>query len=180
MKTNDGLLHDDNKTKKELLNNIEIQKTNYQDVFQIIEILKNTFNIPSDYHVIEQLLFSNANLKESIKIVDKRDNKIYGLLILSYFNIDKGSPIKFFNNEKYNELKNLSQINGHSFVIDKRLRNTNLDKKMLNFNKNFIDKFDMIWCGVGKNLNSHSYWKRLGFNEIFEINDAIFYNKLKN
>ena len=70
------LFHNDNKTKNELLENVVIEKTNYKDVFEIIRILKQTFNIENDKKVIEQLLMSHANLKESVKLIDKRDNKI--------------------------------------------------------------------------------------------------------
>lgn len=172
--------YNDNKTKDELLNNIEIQKTNYKDVFQIIEILKNNFNIPSNDDVIEQLLFSNVNLKESVKIIDKRDNKIYGILLFSRFNITKGSPIFAINQKLANELIDMEQINGHSFVIDRRLKNTNIDKQMMEFNQEYLNKFDFIWCGVDKNINSHAYWKKIGFEELFEINEAVFYYKLIN
>ena len=168
------IFHDDSKTKKELLENIIICKTEYKDVFEIIRILKETFNIPSNEHVIDQLLTSNANLKESVKIIDKRDNKIYGILIFSHFNIAKGTPIQFYDNDLCNKNKMLKQINGHSFVIDKRLRNTNIDKQMLSFNNEFIKQYKMIWCGVDNKLKSKNYWLKLGFKELFHDNFASF------
>ena len=48
---------------------------------------------------------------------------------------------------------------------------------MLLYNKEYIDQFDMVWCGVDKSLKSHNYWKRLGFEEVLNIYDAIFYVK---
>ncbi|MBR6516111.1 MAG: hypothetical protein IKT40_04575 [Bacilli bacterium] len=174
------LFHDDNKTKKELLDNIEIRKTDYNDINDIIEIMQNNFNIKTKEFVIQQLLFSNVFIKESIKVIDKRDNKIYGILLLSRFNIDKGSPIKMENLELANKLSDLTQLNGFAFVIDKRLRNTKIDKEILNFNKEYIDKFDFIWCAVDKSLKSQNYWKRLGFEEIININEANFYIKFNN
>ena len=168
MKNKKHLFHNDNKTKQELLDNIVIEKTCYQDVFEIIRILKEAFNINNDKQVIEQLLMSKANLKESIKIIDKRDKKIYGILIFSHFNISIGSPFYLADSKKRNKLKNMKQINGHSFIIDARLRNTNIDKQMINFNKEFLQQFRMIWCGVDKTINSKEYWKKIGFKELFE------------
>ena len=169
--------HNDNKTKKDLLDNIVIEKTNNNDVFQIIDILKNSFDIETNEMAITQLLLSHANLKESVKAVDKRDGKIYGILIFSNFNISKGSPIMFNHRKLANSLKSLKQLHGHSFILDKRLRNTNIDKKMINFNKSYIDEFDFLWCAVEKTLKSHNYWKKIGFKELFEIEEAIFYYK---
>jgi hypothetical protein len=83
-----------------------------------------------------------------------------------------------FNHRKLaNSLKSLKQLHGHSFILDKRLRNTNIDKKMINFNKSYIDEFDFLWCAVEKSLKSHNYWKKIGFKELFEIEEAIFYYK---
>lgn len=169
--------HNDNKIKKDLLDNIVIEKTNNDDVFQIIDILKNSFDIETNEMAITQLLLSHANLKESIKAVDKRDGKIYGLLIFSNFNINQGSPIMLQNRKLYNSLKSLKQLNGHSFILDKRLRNTNIDKKMIYFNKSYINNFDFLWCAVERNLKSHNYWKKIGFKELFQIEEAIYYYK---
>lgn len=169
--------HNDYKTKKDLLDNIIIEKTNNNDVFQIIDILKNSFDIETSEMAITQLLLSHANLRESVKAVDKRDGKIYGILIFSNFNIDKGSPIIFKNRNLANSLKSLKQLNGHSFILDKRLRNTNIDKKMIHFNESYINNFDFLWCAVERNLKSHNYWKKIGFKELFQIEDAIYYYK---
>ena len=55
------LFHNDNKTKNELLENVVIEKTNYKDVFEIIRILKQTFNIENDKKVIlDWLLLANT------------------------------------------------------------------------------------------------------------------------
>jgi hypothetical protein len=73
-------------------------------------------------------------------------------------------------------LEGYKQINGHSFVIDERLRNCGLDKKMLYFNTDFLIKnYDFIWIGVEESLRSKSYWERLGFTKVFEIPEATFY-----
>lgn len=74
----------------------------------------------------------------------------------------------------------MNQINGHSFVIDERLRGTKLDKKMLLYNFDYINQFDLIWLGVEKTLKTDNYWKRLGFEEILEIDEAKFYIKTKD
>ncbi len=73
-------------------------------------------------------------------------------------------------------LSDYKQVNGHSFIIDERLRNCGLDKKMLYFNTDFLIKnYDFIWIGVEESLRSKSYWERLGFTEVFRIPEAVFY-----
>ena len=73
-------------------------------------------------------------------------------------------------------LSDYKQVNGHSFIIDERLRNSGLDKKMLYFNTDFlIENYDFIWIGVEESLRSKSYWERLGFTKVFEIPEATFY-----
>jgi hypothetical protein len=47
---------------------------------------------------------------------------------------------------------------------------------MLHFNADFlIENYDFIWIGIEESLRSKSYWKRLGFVEIFTIPEASFY-----
>ena len=73
-------------------------------------------------------------------------------------------------------LETFSQVNGHSFIIDERLRGTNFDKKMLYHNIKFLaDNYDLIWIGVERDLKTHHYWERLGFVEVFSIPQATFY-----
>jgi hypothetical protein len=98
------------------------------------------------------------------------------LLIFCEFPIKIGSPISFFERGLTEYLEGFIQVNGHSFVIDERLRGTNLDKKMLYHNIKFLsDNYDLIWIGVERDLKTHDYWKRLGFVEVFEIPEAVFY-----
>jgi len=172
-------LHDDKKTKKDLLKYFKITKTSYSDIVEILEILSKTFNI-DEREALRQLLYSKADLDNSVKLIDTRDNKIYGLLIFSLFQIQNGSPIMIMNPYLSDYLYNLSQINGHSFVIDKRLRGCGIDKKMLMFQKKYIDEFDVVWCGVENDLKSHKYWEKLGFFPIIEDNHGIFYIKTKD
>jgi hypothetical protein len=73
-------------------------------------------------------------------------------------------------------LSQFVQVNGHSFIIDERLRGTGLDRKMLFYNIKFLMKnYDFIWAGVEIDLKSHRYWERLGFIEVFRIPEAVFY-----
>jgi hypothetical protein len=73
-------------------------------------------------------------------------------------------------------LSQFVQVNGHSFIIDERLRGTGLDRKMLFYNIKFLMKnYDFIWAGVEIGLKSHRYWERLGFIEVFRIPEAVFY-----
>lgn len=170
-------LHDDNKTKEDLLNHVKIEKTTYKDAYKIISILHSCFGIDSKENALRQLLFSDADLNNSVKVIDERDGKIYGLLIFCKYPIHIGSPLMNYNNKLAHYLMNFSQINGHSFILDERLRGTSIDKKMLKFNYEYLKQFDIIWCAVEKDLKSHSYWKYLGFEEILNIGDAKFYIK---
>lgn len=169
------IFYDDNKTKDELINNCILCKTSYSDVVEIVKILSKSFSIYSEREVVRQLLYSNADLDNSVKIIDKRDNKIYGLLIFSKFPINAGSPIINFNIKLSDYLSKYTQINGHSFIIDIRLRGTSFDKKMLLFQKDYVNEYDFIWCGVEKELKTHKYWEHLGFVKLFETDEAIFY-----
>lgn len=169
-------LVDNDLTKNDLLEKVEIQKTTKEDLDQICKTLAKAFDLESEGEAYKQLTQSNALLNESIKLVDKETNEIYGLLIFCEFPIRIGSPISFFERGLTEYLEGFIQVNGHSFVIDERLRGTNLDKKMLYHNIKFLsDNYDLIWIGVERDLKTHDYWKRLGFVEVFEIPEAVFY-----
>ena len=86
-------------------------------------------------------------------------------------------PLSKEDEELCEYLMKYNQINGHSFIIDERLRGTSIHKKMLMFNYEYLKQFDIIWCAVEKDLKSHSYWKHLGFEEILSIDEAKFYIK---
>lgn len=162
-------------SKEELLQNIEIVGTSYEDAPKITELLARCFALPSQEEALRQLIYSNARLDHSVKAIDKRNGDIYGFLIFSDFPLHIGSPILHINPKLGGFLVQFKQINGHSFIIDERLRGTGIDKKMLKFQKEFLDEYELIWCAVEKDLKSHGYWKRLGFKELFKIPEASFY-----
>ena len=169
-------LVDNDLTKNDLLEKVEIRKTSKEDLDQICKTLAKAFDLSSEGEALMQLTQSNAILDESIKLVDKETNEIYGLLIFCECPIKIGSPISFFESGLTQYFEDFKQVNGHSFIIDERLRGTNLDKKMLLFNLEFLAaNYDFIWCGVEIDLKSHNYWQRLGFVEVFRIPEAIFY-----
>lgn len=177
MKTDFHKLQNDVKTRSELLENITITRTSYQDASEIIRIVSETFDVP-EREALRQLLYSQADLDNSVKLIDSRDGKIYGILIFSLYKITVGSPILHTNARLIGEyMENFSQVNGYAFVIDERLRGTKLDKEMLKFNQAFLNQFDFVWCAVDKKLPTHNYWKKIGFEDVFEIVDAIFYVK---
>ena len=180
MKTEYTCLYQDNKTREELLNNIEICKTSYEDAMQIIHVLKKGLNIKSDRETLRQLLYTDAQLNESVKVIDKRDGTIYGVLIFSNFPIQQGSPLCRDNYELCSYLTQFKQVNGFAFIIDERLRGTDVHKDMVMYNMSYLEGFDFVWCGVEKNLKSHNYWLRLGFEEIVRNCDASFYIKFFN
>ena len=168
-------LINNNLTKDELLPNIEVVSTSYGDAPMLTELLAKCFNLPSQEEALRQLLYSDAQLDMSVKAIDKRNGDIYGFLIFSRFPLHIGSPLMHFNAKLGGFLVQFNQINGHSFILDERLRGTGIDKKMLALQKEALNKYDLIWCAVEKDLKSHVYWKRLGFRELFKIPEATFY-----
>ena len=168
-------LIDNELTQKELLERVEIRKTSLEDLVPICKTLAKAFDLSCDAEAYQQLCQSKVLLDESIKLVDKETNEIYGLLIFCECPIKLGSPISFLEKELSQYLDGFVQVNGHSFIIDERLRGTNLDKQMLFFNVKFLrDNYDFIWIGVEKSLKSLPYWHRLGFVDVFEILEATF------
>ena len=167
----------DNKlTKDDLLERVEIKKTTPDDLEDICDTLSRAFDMYSPEEAYLQLMQSRARLDESVKLVDRETGGIYGLLIFCEYPIKYGSPILHFEKGIADYLDNFTQINGHSFVIDERLRGTGLDRKMLFYNLKFLAaNYDFIWCGVEIDLKSHNYWQRLGFIELFRIPEAVFY-----
>ena len=159
---------------------LEIQKTSFQDAPYILPILVEGFGIPNEKEAFRQLLYTNADLNNSVKIVDTRTNEIYGILIFSKYPMQCGSPLHEYSNNLCRILAQYKQINGFAFVLDERLRGRRYDRKMLFFNKEYLESFDFIWCAVEKELKTDNYWKRLGFTEILKIEEATFYLKLIN
>lgn len=169
-------LIDNDLTRENLLERVEIRKTSIEDLEDICKTLTKAFNLSSYLEALFQLKNSNAKLSESVKLIDRETNEIYGLLIFTEYPIQIGSPIQMVENELSEYLNGYKQVNGHSFIIDERLRSSGLDKKMLYFNADFlIENYDFIWIGVEESLRSKSYWERLGFTKVFEIPEATFY-----
>ena len=169
-------LVDNDLAREDLLGRVEIRKTSVEDLEQICRVLAKSFNLSSHLEALFQLGNSKARLDESVKLVDKETGDIYGLLIFTEYPIDRGSPIRMVESGISEFLSDYKQVNGHSFIIDERLRNCGLDKKMLYFNTDFLIKnYDFIWIGVEESLRSKSYWERLGFTKVFEIPEATFY-----
>ena len=175
MKTIINELYNDNKTKEELIDNIAIARIEYNDILDVLFILQKTFHIPTRDEAFNQIYSMSADLPNSVKVFDKRDNKIYGILIFACPDITRATPILNINNTLGSYLKNKNMVNGFAFVLDKRLRGTTLDKQMLMFNKLFLSKYDYIWCGVERELLTDNYWKRLGFKELINTPQATFY-----
>lgn len=169
-------LIDNDLTREELLERVEIRKTSLEDLGDICTTLAKAFDLVSPLEALYQITNSHALLNESVKLVDKETNDIYGLLIFMEWPIQKGSPIEVVEHNLSQYLDGYKQVNGHSFIIDERLRNCGLDKKMLHFNVDFlIENYDLIWIGIEESLRSKAYWKRLGFVEVFTIPEASFY-----
>lgn len=159
----------------ELLSNIKITSTNKNDIAKIIEFISKSWGMSGNFEAFQQIVHANAELGKSVKAVDKRNGEMYGLLLLAHYPIQHGSPIIGEYSALANYLQQYTQINGHSFIIDERLRGKGIDKKMLGYCKDYIKTFDFVWCAVEKGLKSHNYWKKIGFDKVFSISDASFY-----
>jgi hypothetical protein len=169
-------LIDNDLTRKNLLERVEIKKTSEEDFDNICKTIAKAFDLKSPGEAAMQLLHSHVLIDESIKLVDKETDEIYGLLMFCEYPVSVGTPLLQINENLAKFLDEFKQVNGHSFVIDERLRGIGFDKKMLFHNIKFFAKnYDFIWCGVEYSLKSHQYWKKLGFIEIFDIPEATFY-----
>jgi hypothetical protein len=115
-------LVDNELTKNELLEKVEITKTNPSDLGKICDTLSKAFGMESSDEALFQLINSRALLNESIKLVNKETGDIYGLLMFCEYPISFGSPIMIHEKGIGEYLNGFKQVNGHSFVIDERLR----------------------------------------------------------
>ena len=77
-------LVDNNLTRNELLERVEIRKTSNDDLEQICKTLAKSFNLSSFMEAFFQLKNSKARLDESIKLIDKEINFL--ILIIIFLN----------------------------------------------------------------------------------------------
>lgn len=170
------VFHDDEKDRYELLSNAIVTKMSYDDADEVLNMLVKNFGVPNRREALRQLLYSNARLDESVKVIDSTDGKMYGMLIFCEFPIHIGSPLMMTKNRFVGEyLMSQKQLNGFCFILDDRLQGCHIDKQMLLFNTAFIETYDYVWCAVEKGLNTEKYWERLGFIRLFEDDRATFY-----
>lgn len=172
-------LQDDTLTKEKLLEKCKISNVEESDVLQILEILISCFKIPNMEMAIKYLADIGVILKESVKFYNPDTKKIYGLLVFGRQDVGNGIFRFSSRNPILHELfARYRQLQGAIFILDERLRGLGIDKRMLYYNYNFIQKHDFVWCGVDKDLKTHNYWKRLGFTEFHSDDVARFYMKL--
>lgn len=181
----DVKLQYDDKNKAELIENAEIKNTEPSDFGEIVRILSHTFEYDGygmpPHQILNlmemELRSSRVDLENSVKLVDKRDGKIYGLLVFSHYNLATGSPLLTRKSTAMiaEYLMGYSQINGFAFLIDKRLRGVGLDRKMIVFAEPFLKQFDFVWCATEYESKSNAYWQRYGFVQIWEDEDSCFY-----
>lgn len=172
-------IQEDNLSKEELIDRCEFANLEEKDVLQLLEILVSCFKIPNIEMAIKYLADIGVIIKESVKFYDPDTGKIYGLLVFGRQDINNGI-YRFMERQNVlsNMVSNCKQLQGAAFIIDERLRGLGLDKAMLYYNLPFIEKHELVWCGVDKNLKTHNYWKRLGFTEFHSDEVARFYIKL--
>lgn len=172
----DDILVKNNLTREEILSKCEVSNTNIGDAWKMCETVSSSFGLEDGNEAAMQFMHSNVLFDKSVKFYDKESGDIYGLLTLSEFNIAEGSPIMMIDRELGLFLSRYKQLNGHSFILDKRVRNSGVDKKMLMYDFNFLkENYDFIWCGVENTLKSHNYWRRFGFVDVLTIEDSTFY-----
>lgn len=171
-----NILQNDDKTREELLENLSIEKTTDDDALEILRIFKENLHVFTYRFAMEQLLNTNTLFEQSVKAIDKRDGKIYGLLLLGRYHISYDTPILNGKESLLREyLKQKSLVHGFAFVLDDRLKGTRTDRNMLMHNMPFIESHDMIWLGVENGLNTERYWQYLGFIEISKKEGGSFY-----
>ena len=177
LKRFDDYLQDNNLTREELLDKVSLSYMDYCDIPQLASLMVKAFGVDTMCFAFEQLIRTRVVMEKSVKVFDPETDEIYGFLVLSNFKINEGSPIKFEEFALDEFLNGFSQIHGYAFVLDKRLRNTGYDKRMLSMVDYFINSFDFCWLAVDSDLRSNAYWKKLGFKEIFSIPEATFYGR---
>ena len=167
-----------NFTTQELNDKLKIEKTNFSDIMGILKIMTDCFKIPTTIDAYNYLYLHKLNILNSVKLVDKDTNEIYGVLLLGEVPMADVTPIMFICPTLNCVLNKLKQLNGIAFIIDERLRGQGWDKKMLYSNISYINQFDIVWCGVDATLKTHHYWERLGFDNLFNDSRVNFYAKV--
>lgn len=174
MRNNRKRYVDNDLTTDELLSRVRIEKTVPSDIGAVSKMMFKEFHIDSCAEARFELIDTNANFNESVKVVDPETGDIYGALIFSDYPLEETTTA--LDEEITKLIENHPQVNGFVFLLDERLRGTGIDRKMLTYNLGFIkENYDIIWCGVAKYLHSGDYWKRNGFKEICEDEDSTFY-----
>ena len=69
-------LVDNDLTRENLLERVEIRKTSVEDLEQVCKVLAKSFNLSSYLEALFQLENSKARLDESVKLVDKETGDI--------------------------------------------------------------------------------------------------------
>ena len=173
----DDYLHDNELTREELLDRVTLSYMEYCDIPQLAALMVKSFGVDTMCFAFEQLIRTRVLMERSVKLFDPSTNEIYGFLVLANYKISEGSPINLKEFSLGEFLDGFSQIHGYAFVIDKRLRNTGYDKRMLAMVDYFISTFDFCWLAVDSDLRSNAYWEKLGFKKIFSIPEATFYGR---
>lgn len=171
-----NIIHEDGKSRKELLNNCQIKKTEIGDLIGIFNIVKDCIGSPFE-SVLDFFDRQQIKLTSSLKVVDKRDGKIYGLLLFSNMRIQGNTPLHL-NTYLYKATNNCIQENGFLLLLDDRLRNNHIDNELFKIaieDYKLLEEIDFLWCGVDKGLKSHNYWLKRGFYKLFEDCQTVFY-----
>lgn len=173
-------VQDDIYTRDELLDRCCLETVKEKDIIQVAAIMHTCFKIPTTLESLKYLIDYQINLDLSVKCYDPETQKIYGILLFGANSIDEKIPfITHSNAVMCKALSGIKQLQGCAFILDERLRGTGIDKKMICYNKtNLSDDYDVVWCGVNKELKTHNYWKRLGFNEFHSDPYVNFYLRL--
>lgn len=178
----ENTLFKDSHTSEYLEKHCKIANTSPKDLDAIASILVYCFNIPKMCStragdVVRFLYETKIDIYNSVKLYDPATERIYGILLIGNKQLHEASPIYQNNKLLKDVLSGCNQVNGIGFLIDDRLRGRGFDRKMMMHNKDYFDKFDLIWHGVDNSLKTHNYWKRFGFTELIDDGHVKFYTK---
>ena len=109
-------LVDNDLTRENLLERVEIRKTSVEDLEQVCKVLAKSFNLSSYLEALFQLENSKARLDESVKLVDKELRRKFTPEF-----INRIDQIVYFNSLTDDNLKNIVKLEINKF--NNRLNN---------------------------------------------------------
>lgn len=123
-----------------------------------------------------QLSIAFADVDFSKSIAASINGELIGILLVSDRQIQDILDEAEIVDQKtdLNAFKSSVGAEGVLFLIDPRFRGNGLDKKLIyEFKK--TTSCNYVMASVYESLNTHNYWKRMGFVEVATMNDGDLY-----